>query len=203
MSCETAARTWSRWSYKKSNRTMNSNRVVCLQCDEGFEADATPVCPRCLVVLWLAAPRFVRPKHDPRLLPLAWQGYRSVLTPSIASDPRPHLDFAARHGTWYRDNYYEMYVHMTVEPLGRHPGSGIPEGRTTPEHGLDSLLIAEANSEVEAHAFAVSRAVFDEQVRAGEFEALPACADPDCEFISLPGERLCAIHAGTAKRVGS
>jgi hypothetical protein len=69
-----------------------------------------------------------------------------------------------------------MYVHMTHEPLGRSAGGGIPEGKTSPEHGLDSLLIAEADSEVEAHGFAVSRTTFEQQVRAGEFEALNIAA---------------------------
>lgn len=173
------------------------SQLSCPQCDEAFDAEATPICPACLVAAWLAAPTFVRPKHDPRLLPLAWESYRSVLTPNFASDPRPHLDFAARNGAWYRDNHYEMYVHMTVEPLGLHPGSGIPEGKTTPEHGLDSLLIAEANSRVEAHAFAVSRAQFEEQVRAGEFEPLPRCVALDCKNISVPGARECTAHVTT------
>ena len=171
------------------------SQVACPQCRGSFDAEVMPTCPTCLVAMWVAAPTFVRPKHDPRLLPLAWESYRSVLTPSIVLEPAAHLDFAARHGFWYRDNYYEMYVHMTVEPLGRAPGSGIPEGHTTPEHSLDSLLIAEANSPVEAHGFAVSQTQFNEQIRAGEFEPLPVCRETNCKNIAIPGSHFCVADS--------
>jgi hypothetical protein len=170
------------------------SRAACPNCDEVFDAAAMPGCPPCLAEAWLATPTFIRPKHDPRLLPLRWESYRSVLTPNFANDPGPHLVFAARNGTWYRDNHYEMYVHMTHEPLGRSAGGGIPEGKTSPEHGLDSLLIAEADSEVEAHGFAVSRTTFEQQVRAGEFEALPHCNAAGCNNLALLRASECAEH---------
>ncbi len=171
------------------------SRVGCNQCGEEFDAALTPVCPACLVTAWLASKAFVRPKHDPRLLPLAWESYRSVLSPNLVEDPRPHLEFAARAGSWYRDTYYEMFVHVTHEPLGLSPGAGIPEGRTTAEHSLDSLLIAEANSKSEAHAFAVSRDQFEAQIRAAEFVPLTACSLKRCDNLSAPGETRCTSHA--------
>lgn len=169
--------------------------VGCNRCGGHFEAARTPLCPTCLVATWLATENFVRPKHDPRLLPLAWESYRSVLSPNLVASPRPHLEFAAQTGTWYRDLHYELFVHMTHSPLGLHPGSGIPEGQTTPLHSLDSLLIAEADSQTEAHAFAVSRSQFEAQIRAGEFEPLKACPIPDCENLRVPAEERCAAHA--------
>ena len=175
-----------------------THKTRCPLCAEGFDASVTPACPKCLVEAWLATESFVRPKHDPRLLPLAWDGYRSVLTPNLVSDPRPHLKFAAQYGTWYRDNHYDMFVHMTFQPVGVHPGSGIPEGKTTPEHALDSLLIAEANSPVEAHAFAVSREQFEAQVRAGEFKALGNCGEASCENLESPGANRCVAHLESA-----
>ena len=178
--------------------TEATQEFQCQTCAECFDPAATPICPACLVLAWLATESFVRPKHDPRLLPLAWESYRSVLTPNVANDPRATLEDAARNGTWYRDNHYDMFVHMTVQPLGMHPGSGIPEGKTTPEHALDSLLIAEANSPIEAHAFAVSREQFEEQVRAGEFEALKPCVGGGCNFLAVPGESRCVVHAELA-----
>jgi hypothetical protein len=170
----------------------------CEGCGGRFDAERLPVCPTCLVASWLATEHFVRPKHDPRLLPLAWEGYRSVLSPNLVKDPRPHLAFAAESGNWYRDTHYELFVHMTRSPLGLHPGSGIPEGKTTPEHTLDSLLIAEANSKTEAHAFAVSETQFLAQIRAGEFTPLPVCEIDACNNLSVPkltDPTRCAGHA--------
>ncbi|MFT5441206.1 MAG: hypothetical protein ACI8W3_000246 [Myxococcota bacterium] len=168
--------------------------VQCNQCNDVFDGKALPACPACLAAAWLATENFVRPKHDPRLLPLAWEGYRSVLNPALVNTPREHLAYAAQHGTWFRDTYYDMFVHMTFEPLGRAPGSGIPEGKVSPEHSLDALLIVEANSAVEAHGFAVARTQFDAQIKAGEFEPLTPCRQPACDNIASPGHPTCGTH---------
>jgi hypothetical protein len=137
---------------------------------------------------------FIRPKHDPRKLPLRWEGYRSVLSPALVAKPRRHLEDAAFRGDWFFDIHYEMNVHFTFEPLGRSPGSGIPEGQSMPEHALDSLLIAEANSPVEAHAFATSKKQFDAQIEAGEFVPFPRCSEAGCPNIRLPGRQCCIDH---------
>jgi hypothetical protein len=171
------------------------SQIGCGECGGYFDAAQVPLCPTCLVTAWLATATFVRPKHDPNLLPLMWEGYRSVLSPDFVAAPRPHLEFAARSGNWYRDAHYEMFVHMTHEPMGLAPGSGIPEGKAMPEHSLDSLLIAEANSESEAHAFAVSRDQFEAQIRAGEFVPLASCPVEGCDNLRVPGKPRCTEHA--------
>jgi hypothetical protein len=170
------------------------SQIGCEHCGEPFDAAQNPICPACLVATWLANDSFVRPKHDPRLLPLVWEGYRSVLSPNLVENPRPHLEFAAKNGRWYRDTFYEMFVHMTYEPMGLAPGAGIPEGKVTPEHSLDSLMIAEANSKTEAHAFAVSREQFEAQIRAGEFASLAKCSSTGCDNSSSLGATRCTEH---------
>jgi len=171
----------------------------CDRCEGEFDAQRTPVCPACLVERWLESESLIRPKHDPRLLPMEWEGYRSVLNPSLVAKRREHLAFAARHGDWFRDRHYDMYVHFTYQPLGCAAGSGIPRGRSMPEHALDSMLIAEANSASQAHAFAVDREQFEAQIRAGEFEALEVCTEPACANPHVPGRDACAIHAEAAE----
>ena len=173
----------------------------CAMCRAAFNASRTPICPQCLVQSWLRCERFVRPKHDPRKLPLRWESYRSVLSPSFVAEPAPHLEDAALRGHWFFDVHYEMYVHFTQEPLGRSPGSGIPEGQTMPEHALDSLLIAEADSAVEAHAFATSKKQFDAQIDAGEFVRVPVCAVADCDHICVPGQRSCILHLPSDREI--
>jgi hypothetical protein len=167
----------------------------CQTCQEDFDSERTPGCPACQARLWLATEHFIRPKHDPRELPLALEGYRSVLSPDFARRPEPYLADAARRGAWYFDHHYEMYVHVTYEPLGLAPGSGIPAGLTSPEHALDSLIIAEANDPKEAHGFAVNRAQFESQIAAGEFRALAICHEEACPNLCVPGRERCVGHS--------
>jgi hypothetical protein len=171
-----------------------TNVTHCDRCEVTFDARRTPICPACLVERWLGCERFIRPKHDPRLLPMQWEAYRSVLNPSLVMERRAHLAFAAQHGVWHRDRHYDMYVHFTFEPLGNSAGSGIPRGHSMPEHSLDSMLIAEADSTTEAHAFAVTREQFEAQIRAGEFEALDGCEVSGCANLRVPGRDLCTFH---------
>jgi hypothetical protein len=171
------------------------SKSTCKRCDTSWNAATTPCCPHCLVETWLATEHFIRPKHDPAELPSRSERYRSVLTQDFVAQRRSYLEHAATHGTWYYDTFYEMYVHFTPNPLGRAPGVGIPPGKTMPEHALDSLLIVEANSASEAHAFAVEAARHASQVRAGEFEALARCPAPDCGNLGVPGSSQCVNHA--------
>ena len=171
----------------------------CRKCGREFDPRRTPRCPTCLVEVWLGADEFVRPKHDPRLLPLEWESYRSVLSPDFVESPRPYLLFAAEQGAWYFDTHYDMQVQFTHKPLGRAPGSGIPAGRSMPEHALDSLLIAEADSAESAHAFAVSLEQFEAQIRSGEFRPLEVCLTHLCDQLQRPGSSRCEDHVASEK----
>ena len=131
---------------------------------------------------------------------MRWEGYRSVLNPNLVADPRPHLEDAAARGQWYYDHYYGLYVVFCAEPRGVHPGAGIPEGVAEPDHTLDCLLIAEADSKTQAHAFAVSKQVFDEQVEAGEFAPLEVCEAASCSSLQKPGGPHCIEHERGAAR---
>ncbi|MBW2274590.1 MAG: hypothetical protein JRG96_15080 [Deltaproteobacteria bacterium] len=168
--------------------------VTCQGCSASWDAALVPCCPRCLVAAWMATERFVRPKHDPAELPGRSERYRSVLTQDFVARQHSYLEYAATHGTWYYDTFYEMYVHLTPSPLGRSPGVGIPPGKVMPEHALDSLLIVEADSASEAHAFAVDATQHAAQVQAGEFEELNGCAAPGCDNLSVPGGAHCVTH---------
>lgn len=169
----------------------------CPRCEDPVDLARHPLCPGCLARGWSQTRGFVREKHDPRKLPLAWQGYRSVLNPNLVAALLPHLLDAAQRGAWFHDTYYDMAVHYCVEPLGRHAGAGVPEGAREPDHSLDALLIAEANSPAEAHGFAVASGVFEAQLKSGEFVPLARCEVKGCGFLRLPGSSAarCILHA--------
>ena len=171
------------------------SEVSCDACGESFDARVLACCPACLAARWLATERLVREKHDPAANANRLDSYRSILTPRTKADLGEVLNHAARHGRWYRDLDYGMWVHVTQEPLGRVPGVGIPAGRESAEHALDCLFIAEAASPEEAHVFAADAQRHDAQVLAGIFVPLGGCERPDCENLAVPGDSHCVAHA--------
>lgn len=171
------------------------SRIDCSRCGEPYDGRLLAWCPTCLASRWLATPRLLRPKHDPDALPEARDRYRSILTPRTKQELSQTLDDAARRGRWYWDRDYGFWVHVTRQPLGRAPGVGIPAGRSEPDHALDCLFIAEADSTEEAHVFAADDARHEAQVRAGVFEPLGGCPQSGCDNLRGPGRDACAVHA--------
>ncbi len=170
----------------------------CRSCHTPWETSRVACCPRCLAERWLSTPDLIREKHDPRALRARQDRYRSVVTPRVVEDVRAVLEFAARTGSWFHDSDYGMLVHLTPLPLGRAPGVGIPAGRRDPEHALDCLFIAEADSQQNAHIFAVDGDRHEAQVRAGVFEPLGECDRGDCGNLALPVLSCCVDHASGA-----
>ena len=176
------------------------SEIRCTRCGKGFDGRSVACCPACLAQRWLETPNLVRPKHDPSAATSRLDTYRSLVTPRLKTDLREVLQDAAARGRWFRDMDYGMWVHVTVRPLGRAPGVGVLAGRTEPDHALDCLFIAEADSAVEAHVFAADGARHEAQVRAGVFEPLGGCDTPGCENFRAPGHPDCDAHQ--ASRAG-
>ena len=170
------------------------SEISCDACGESFEGSSLACCPACLAARWLATKRLVREKHDPADPAIRWDTYRSVITPRTKAELGKVLDYAARHGRWYHDLDYGMWVHVTREPLGRAPGVGIPAGQVGADQALDCLFIAEADSLGEAHVFAADEQRHEAQIRAGVFVPLGGCELRDCENLAVPGGSRCAAH---------
>ena len=171
------------------------SEIVCRACHRAFDGEIQPWCPVCLAARWLATRNLIRAKHDPSAAPGALDSYRSIVTPRLKTELSDVLHDAAARGSWFWDRDYRMWVHVTERPLGRAPGVGIPAGREEPDHALDCLFIAEADSAEEAHVFAADSTRHAAQIRAGVFEPLGACEDPDCRNLRWPGRPGCADHA--------
>ena len=172
------------------------SEISCDACGESFEGRTLACCPACLAKRWLATKRLVREKHDPADAANRQGTYRSVITPRAKAELPKVLAHAARHGRWYHDHDYGMWVHLSREPLGRAPGVGIPAGRDGADHALDCLFIAEADSAEEAHVFAADGQRHEAQIRAGVFVPLGGCELWNCENLAVPGGSRCAAHAG-------
>ncbi len=136
----------------------------------------------------------VRPKHDPGAPAGRLDTYRSLITPRARAELPGVLADAAERGEWFWDRDYRMWVHVTLRPLDRVPGVGVPAGREEADHALDCLFIAEADSSEQAHVFAADGERHRAQIRAGVFEPLGACTSPGCENLRKPGASHCSAH---------
>ena len=173
------------------------SQVVCSTCRQAFAGEKLGWCPTCLASRWLATPALLRPKHDPDARDISLDTYRSTVTPRLKSELSEVLLDAARRGDWFWDRDYRMWVHVTDRPLGRTPGVGILAGKQEPDHALDCLFIAEADSCEEAHVFAADRERHEAQIRAGVFEPLGVCSDAGCPNLQRPGASICDAHRKT------
>jgi hypothetical protein len=170
------------------------SEIVCRDCGRGFDGRALAWCPPCLAGRWFATPELVREKHDPVAQATRLETYRSLITPRLKAEIVEVLRDAALRGSWFWDRDYAMWVHVTERPLGRAPGVGIPAGREEPEHALDCLFIAEADSVSGAHVFAADAERHAAQIRAGVFEPLGECATAGCQNLRAPGAAQCGAH---------
>ena len=166
--------------------------VTCRVCRRPWDGATAPRCPPCLAARWLAAPDLIFDKHDPDTPRFVSDHYRSLVTREFLENRRAYLEYAAAHGSWYYQTFYQTWSHYTPEPLGRSPGAGIPAGEAEPDHQLDALLVADALDD--PHVFAVDPILFLERIDAGDFVPLKPCADPDCDNLRVPGHIRCAIH---------
>jgi hypothetical protein len=166
--------------------------VVCSACRHSWDGAEAPHCPPCLAARWLVAPGLVVEKHNPDTYPTPSDHYRSVMTPDFIENRRSYLEYAAAHGTWYYQTFYETYSHYTCQPLGRSPGVGIPAGELEPDHPLDGLLIADAV--VDPHVFAVDPILFLDRIEKGDFVPLAPCAEPGCDNRRQTSGARCALH---------
>ncbi len=166
--------------------------VTCSACQNRWDGATAPHCPTCLAARWLAAPALVAEKHHPDAAPVFSDHYRSVLAPDFLENRRAYLEYAAVHGTWYYQTFYETYSHYTLQPLGRSPGAGIPGGELEPDNPLYALLIADAVED--PHAFAVDPVQFLDRIEAGDFVPLALCAEAGCANLRLTTGARCALH---------
>jgi hypothetical protein len=166
--------------------------VRCIACSSPWDAQVAPTCPACQAREWEQTPGFIRPKHDPGVLPSGYPYYRSVLTNEFVADPQPFLEYAAASGTWYFSERHGDYCHVTCTPLGAIPGSGVQPGKTLPDHALDGLVVAGLGAV--AHAYATDTVRFIAELHGVALSALGRCGLASCNNLAIPGVTECVVH---------
>lgn len=165
----------------------------CCVCDTHWAASVRPCCPTCLVAGWLASPNLLTGKHHPESLGEVHDQYRSIVTETVAENLREFLVAAVAEGTWYYNTEYEKFNHVTRLPLDHKPGSGVAAGKSQPERRLEDLVIADADRD--PHIFANDREETRRRIAAGIYRRLVTCSRPDCDNLTPPRSRECALHS--------
>jgi hypothetical protein len=173
--------------------------VTCTICEQDWAASAQPCCPRCLLTAWLASPTLITEKHDPAHLERVHHEYRSILTEEVAGNLGAFLADAVQNGTWYYNTEYERYNHVTRMPLQRKPGAGVGSGATRLQRRLEDLVVADADGA--PHVFADDRNETRRKIARGIYLPLDACARANCDNVSQPGFRECAVHVDPPRAV--
>ena len=165
--------------------------IKCNTCGVEYDGVNSPICPDCLANQWASSPTFIKDKHDPTLLPLSAEDFRSVLSHEFIEDMPIFTTYAAHHGTMYFHPKFKKYCHFTPNMMTM-PGSAIPAGNMMPVSALDGLVIADALDN--PHAFAEDATKFQTDINMGKYKPLPTCTEAGCCNLTLLDEKYCQIH---------
>ncbi|MFC1890856.1 hypothetical protein ACFLZT_00515 [Thermodesulfobacteriota bacterium] len=168
------------------------SQIKCPTCDIEFNAEKIPLCPNCLATEWKSTADFIKEKHDPKFLPKSEPSYRSVLSWEFVNNIDDFTEYATCNGTWYFSNKHGKYCHFTNTSMFEIPGSGTQAGNSMPDHTLDGLLVADADTN--PHAYAVEITRFQSEITSGDYTPLPKCNHLGCENLTSPGKSECLIH---------
>jgi hypothetical protein len=166
--------------------------LSCQKCHFVWDGCMSPFCPACLNHVWDNTSGFIRPKHDPRLLPKCYDTYRSVVTMDFIVNQQAYVHALAYGGGYYYDTQYGNYTCFINQPLGLTAGSAIPSNYPWPTHPLDSQKVV--NIFGTPHVYAVNLADVSMEIASGRLIPPSYCDIPGCGNFSIPGTKRCSRH---------
>ena len=169
-----------------------SSRRTCLQCGNVWAGDELPFCSRCLADGWENASGFIKPKHNPTLLPWPLPKKRSVVTYDFIIDKSLYINTIANDGDIYFDTYYNNFSSVLNQPLGMTAGSGIPPNFPMPTYPLDSQIVVDIFNN--PHVYAENITIIDQEIAQGRLIPSGICDVPGCFNLTIPGTNKCGIH---------
>lgn len=167
--------------------------IRCDKCGNDWEGSQAPSCPTCSVKDWLAAPGFLKPKHDPTCLPMATGTYRSTFSYEYLDDPNEFLTHVSEEGGYYFSVTHNKSFVYDPGPFVDIPGSGILAKQNYPDHRLDGILIADCFG-ADPHIYVVDPAKTEAEIRSGSAIPVQECSVSGCTNLVFPGESLCKDH---------
>lgn len=166
--------------------------LTCGKCGYVRDGSKSPFCPACLEHDWNYSPGFIRPKHDPRLLPNVYKTYRSIVTMDFITDQQAYINALAYSGEYYYDTQFGNFTCFLNQPLGITSGSAIPPNYPMPTHPLDSQKVVSIYGS--PHVYAVNLADVALEISTGRLIPPRACDVAGCTNLAIPGTVKCSRH---------
>lgn len=167
-------------------------KLTCTKCNNVWDASTSPFCPTCLEHDWDTSSGFIRPKHDPQLLPMAYSTYRSVVTMDFIVNKPVYINEIVYNGEFYYDNQYGNFTCFINQPLGMTSGSGIPANYPMPTHPLDSQKVVDVFGN--PHVYAVDMVDVINEISTGRLDPPRMCEIVRCTNLAIPGTKRCSRH---------
>lgn len=165
---------------------------TCGRCHYVWDGSQSPFCPACIEHDWDNSAGFIRPKHDPRLIPNVYKDYRSIVTMDFITNQDEYINALAYNGEYYYDTQYGNYTCFLNQPLGSTAGSGIPPNYPWPTHPLDSQKVVDVYGS--PHVYAVDWADVAHEVSVCKLIPSNYCDVAGCSNLAIPGTTKCSRH---------
>lgn len=167
-------------------------RLTCVKCKNVWDGRISPFCPSCFEHDWCISNGFIKPKHDPRLIPMVFNTDRSVVTMDFITDPQAFINTLAYGGEFYYDTKHRNFTCFLNQPLGLTSGSAIPANYPWPTHPLDSQKVVSVYNN--PHVYAVNIADVKAEISRGRLIAPRYCDMTRCTNLAIPGTSRCSRH---------
>ena len=135
---------------------------------------------------------FIRPKHNPSLLPWRLPKKRSVITMDFITDKALYIYSLSQNGTYYYDTLHKNYTCVLNIPLGNIAGSAIPANYPLPTYPLNSQIVVDIFGS--PHVYAEDGMVINLEINNGRLIEAVECDSPGCTNLAVPGTTKCQIH---------
>ena len=137
----------------------------CLDCNAVIQTDLE-YCNECLKYKWEYSSGFIKPKHNPLLLPNTYPKFRSVVTADFITNKSLFIHTIVESGSFFYDNEHNNYCCVLNQALGVVSGSAIPPYYSWPTYPLDSIIVVDAINN--PHAFAKDFSVITSEIMNGK-----------------------------------
>jgi hypothetical protein len=159
-----------------------------------MERDGTedPICVNCIALKWFSTKGFIKPKHNPLLLPWSMKAFRSVVTYDFVTNKNQFISTIANTGTYFFDQKFGNFSCVLNQPLGQVSGSAIPANYPFPTHPLGSIVIADVLGH--PHVFAEDTQKVNYKISTGVLSLPSICTEKGCQNYAEPGYDRCSNH---------
>lgn len=166
--------------------------IKCPKCGTERDGKIEPVCINCLVEKWQNTKDFIKPKHNPTLLPWSMKTFRSVVTYDFVTNPNLLISSIAHNGAYFFDTRHKNYYCALFQSLGVVSGSAIPPYYPYPKYPLNCLAVVDAFGT--PHVIAEDSKKINWMISNGLFIPIAKCGEFGCNNFAEPGMSRCQLH---------